>query len=194
MFSGIIKNSAQILEKKWGNFTVENILGREIIVWESISHNGACMTITWGNSEVYSFFVMQESLDKTSLWEKKAWDLLNIETSLKMSDSLDGHFVSGHIDTTWKIIKIIENTDTSKYYFIQYDEKFHNLIIEKWSITVNGVSLTVVADNPDNFSISVIPLTQKITNIWDLKIWDTVNLEFDIFAKYINKIHKSNTK
>lgn len=191
MFSGIIKNKAKVIEKNGGNFTVKNILGRDIVIWESIAHNWACMTITSGDENQYSFFVMQESLDKTSLWNVKPWDEINVESSLKMSDSMDGHFVSGHIDTTGRVKNIINNEDGSNYYFISYDNKFNNLIIEKGSITVNGVSLTVVEDNPDNFSISVIPLTQEITNIWNLQIWDSVNLEFDIFAKYINKIHNN---
>jgi len=191
MFSGIIYTQGKILDKQDWLFTVENTLNRDLKIWESIAHDGACMTITQSNKKQYSFFVMQESLDKTNLAQKKIWDTFNIEPSLKMSDSLDGHFVSGHIDSTGKIKDIIQNNDGSKYYFISFDSKYKNLIIEKGSITVNGVSLTVVQDADDYFSISVIPLTQEITNIWNLKIGDTVNLEFDIFAKYINKIQSN---
>ena len=104
---------------------------------------------------------------------------------------MDWHFVSGHVDTTWNVEKIIENDDKSKYYFIKYDSKYNNLVIEKWSITINWVSLTVVEDGKDYLSVSIIPHTQSITNIWLLKVWDTVNLEFDILWKYINKLQSN---
>ena len=188
MFSGIIKNKAKILEIDNWTFTVENIFKTELKKWISIAHDWACMTIIDSDKEKYSFFVMEESMKKTNFWNKKVWDFFNIEDSLKLSDSMDWHFVSGHIDITWEVINIIENKDKSKYYFIKYDKKYSNLIIEKWSIAINWVSLTVVEDNSDNFSVSIIPLTQEITNIWLLKIWDIVNLEFDILWKYINKL------
>lgn len=188
MFSWIVKNKAKILDiNKWV-FTVENIFWKELEKWISISHDWACMTITESTLEKYSFFAMEETIKKTNFGDKKIWDTFNIESSLKVSDSLDWHFVSWHIDTTWIVKDIKENEDGSKYIFINYQNKYNNLIIEKWSIAVNGVSLTIVEDSNDYFSVSIIPLTQEITNIWDLKIWDKVNLEFDILAKYINKL------
>lgn len=191
MFSGIIKNKAKILAINNGEFLIENILQRDVIVWESIAHDGACMTITWWDKKQYSFFVMQESLEKTNFWNKIMWDTFNVEPSLKLSDSMDGHFVSGHIDTTGRIKDIQINNDSSKYYFIKFDPKFKNFIINKGSITINWVSLTVVEDGIDYLSVSVIPLTQKITNIGELEVSDNVNLEFDMFAKYINKIQSN---
>jgi len=188
MFSGIIINKAKILSIESWVFTVENILGKKLKKWISIAHDWACMTIIKSDSEKYSFFVMQESFNKTNFRNKKIWDTFNIETSLKLSDTLDWHFVSWHIDTIWIISKILENSDLSKYIYINFEKRFKNLIIEKWSITINWVSLTIVEDWEDYLSVSIIPLTQEITNIWDLKIWDKVNLEFDIFAKYINKL------
>lgn len=189
MFSWIVKNKAKILEINNWNFTVENIFKKILKVWVSIAHDWACMTITKSDKDKYSFFVMQESLKKTNFWTKKVWNTFNVESSLKLSDTMDWHFVSWHIDTTWKVEKILENSDLSKYIYIKFDEKYKNLIIEKWSITINWVSLTIVEDWNDYLSVSVIHLTQKITNIWDLKVWDTVNLEFDIFWKYINKLN-----
>ncbi|MDD2870649.1 MAG: riboflavin synthase [Candidatus Gracilibacteria bacterium] len=189
MFSGIVKNKAKILEINNGNFTVENIFGKELKVGVSVAHDGACMTITKSDKDKYSFFVMQESLKKTNFGTKKIGDTFNVESSLKLSDTMDGHFVSGHIDTTGIVEKILENSDLSKYIYIKFDDKYKNLIIEKGSITINGVSLTIVEDGNDYLSVSVIPLTQKITNIGDLKVGDTVNLEFDIFGKYINKLN-----
>lgn len=188
MFSGIIKNKAKILEIKNWYFTIKNIFAKKIKTWMSIAHDWACMTIINSNEKNYSFFVMEESLKKTNFWDKKVWDTFNIEWSLKLSDSLDGHFVSWHIDTTWIVTKIIKNKDNSKYIYIKFDKKYKNLIIEKWSIAINWVSLTIVEDWEDYLSVSIIPITQEITNIWDLKVWNKVNLEFDIFWKYINKL------
>lgn len=190
MFSWIIKNKAKILNIENWTFTVENIFWEELKEWMSITHDWACMSILNPEKEKYSFFAMKETIKKTNFWDKKIWDTFNVEWSLKISDTLDWHFVSGHIDTTWEVEKIIENEDSSKYIFIKYDEKYNDLVIEKWSIAVNGVSLTVVEDGKDYFSVSIIPLTQEITNIWDLKVWDSVNLEFDMFAKYIKKLTK----
>lgn len=193
MFSWIIKNKAKILEIKNWTYTVENIFWKKLNKWISIAHDWACMTIIESDPNKYSFFVMEESIKKTNFWNKKIWDTFNVEWSLRLSDTMDWHFVSWHIDTTWEVIKILENIDLSKYFFIKFNKKYNNLIIEKWSITINWVSLTIVEDWKDFLSVSVIPLTQEITNIWDLKVWDKVNLEFDIFGKYVNKMNiKSN--
>jgi riboflavin synthase len=191
MFSWIIKNKAKILNIKNWIFEIENIFKKELKKWISIAHDWACMTILESNKNRYSFFVMEESIKKTNFWDKNIWDTFNIESSLKLSDTMDWHFVSGHIDTTGKVTKIIRNSDDSKYFYINFNKKFQNLIIEKWSITVNWVSLTIVDDLLDSFSVSIIPLTQEITNIWNLKIWDLVNLEFDILWKYINKLQNN---
>jgi riboflavin synthase len=188
MFSWIIRNKAKILEINNWNYTLENIFKKDLNIWISIAHDWACMTVIKSSPEKYSFFVMEESIKKTNFKNKKVWDYFNIEWSLKMSDTMDGHFVSWHVDTTWKVTKIIKNDDGSKYYYINFSEKYKNLIIEKWSITINWVSLTIVEDWNDYLSVSIIPLTQEITNIWDLEVWDIVNLEFDILGKYINKI------
>ena len=192
MFSGIIEKKAKILDIENGTYTVENIWNESLQIWQSIAHDWACMTITQSDEKKYSFFVMEESIKKTNFQNKKVWDTFNVEKSLKLSDSLDGHFVSGHIDTTWKITEIIENKDGSIYIHISFDKKFKNLIISKGSITISWVSLTVVEDKENSLSVSIIPLTQEVTNLWDLKEWELVNLEFDILWKYINKIQLNN--
>jgi len=192
MFSGIIEKKAKILDIENGTYTVENIWNESLQIWQSIAHDWACMTITQSDEKKYSFFVMEESIKKTNFQNKKVWDTFNVEKSLKLSDSLDGHFVSGHIDTTWKITEIIENKDGSIYIHISFDKKFKNLIISKGSITISWVSLTVVEDQENSLSVSIIPLTQEVTNLWDLKEWELVNLEFDILWKYINKIQLNN--
>lgn len=191
MFSWIIENKAHILNINNWTYTVENIFKKPLKQGISIAHDWACMTIIESDSEKYSFFVMEESIKKTNFNTKKIWDFFNVEWSLKLSDTMDWHFVSGHVDTTWIVKKIIENNDKSKYYFIKYDTNYNNLVIEKWSITINWVSLTVVEDWKDYLSVSIIPHTQEITNIWLLRVWDTVNLEFDILWKYINKLQSN---
>ncbi len=193
MFSGIIKDKTKILWiNKWV-FTVENIFNNDnnLKIWDSVAHDWACMTITEISNEKYSFFVMEESINKTNFSHKKIWDYFNIEWSLKLSDSLDWHFVTWHVDTTWIIKKLDTKNDASKIIHVAFDEKHVNLIINKWSITINGVSLTIVDDWKDFLSVSIIPLTQEITNLWLLKTWDIVNLEFDMIWKYINKIHSN---
>lgn len=188
MFSWIVKNKAKIIKiNKW-LYTVENIFTKILKKWISIAHDWACMTIIDSDKDKYSFFVMEESIKRTNFWTKKIWDTFNVEWSLKLSDTMDWHFISWHIDTTWIVEKILENNDLSKNIYIEFDEKYKNLIIEKWSITINWVSLTIVEEWNNYLSVSVIPLTQEITNIWELKVWDKVNLEFDIFAKYVNKL------
>lgn len=188
MFSGIIEKKAKIINIENGNFTVENIFKKELKQWISIAHDWACMTIIDSDEEKYTFFVMQESIDKTNYSKKKVWDYFNVEWSLKLSDTMDWHFVSWHVDTIWEVIKIEEKNDWSTFYYIWYDEKYNKLTIEKWSITINWVSLTIVEDSDNYLSVSIIPHTKEITNIWDLKVWSIVNLEFDILGKYINKI------
>jgi len=193
MFSGIIKNKTKILWiNKWV-FTVENLFNNDnnLEIWDSVAHDWACMTITEIDSEKYSFFVMEESINKTNFSHKKIWDYFNVEWSLKLSDSLDWHFVTWHVDTTWTIKNIENKNDDSKVIYVSFDEKFVNLIINKWSITINGVSLTIVDDWKDFLSVSIIPLTQEITNLWLLQAWNIVNLEFDMIWKYINKIQSN---
>ncbi|MDP2090228.1 MAG: riboflavin synthase [Candidatus Gracilibacteria bacterium] len=188
MFSGIVKNKAKIIKINKGLYTVENIFTKILKKGISIAHDGACMTIIDSDKDKYSFFVMEESIKRTNFGTKKIGDTFNVEGSLKLSDTMDGHFISGHIDTTGIVEKILENNDLSKNIYIEFDEKYKNLIIEKGSITINGVSLTIVEEGNNYLSVSVIPLTQEITNIGELKVGDKVNLEFDIFAKYVNKL------
>lgn len=191
MFSWIIKAKAEILEIKSWNFKVINIFKEKLNIWESISHDWACMTLTEVNNDYYIFFMMIESLKKTNFWNKKIWDNFNVETSVRLWDKIDWHIVSWHIDNTWVIKSVETLLDKSKVIYINFNSKYKNLVIEKWSITVNWVSLTVVDTWKDLFSISVIPLTQELTNLWTLKKWNIVNLEFDMIWKYIEKMIKN---
>ncbi len=187
MFSGIIEHQARILKIEHWVFRVENTFGKGLDEWQSIAHDGACMTLTTITPEYYEFFTMQESLRITNFSMKQVGDTFNVERSLSMSDRIDGHFVTGHIDTIWTVNYLEAQTDGSLVYGIGFDTKFSNLIIKKGSIAINGVSLTVADISDQYFTVSLIPLTQSWTNLGKSKSWDTVNLEFDMIGKYVNK-------
>jgi len=185
MFTGIIEKKAKILEKNWWKFVIENIFPWELNLWQSIAHDGACMSIDCLQDKTYSFFMMQESLSKTNFWAKKVWDYFNIERCLKAEDRIDGHFVSWHIDTTGEVTILEKISDWSLIIWVSFEDSFSNLTISKWSIAVNGVSLTIVDKKPWYISVSLIPLTQDWTNLWVVELWEKVNLEFDMLWKYI---------
>lgn len=188
MFSWIIELKSKILNINNWIFEIENHFWNDLQKWQSIAHDWACMTIIDFDEKKYSFFAMEESLKLTNFSSKKPWDFFNIERCVKVWDRIDWHIVSWHIDTTWEVKEIIVNSDNSKEIFVWFDEKFSNYIIPKWSITINWTSLTIVKYSKDFVSVSLIPLTQEVTNLWDLKVWDIVNLEFDLMWKYIAKI------
>lgn len=190
MFSWIIETKAKILNIDNWNFTIENVFEEPLKIGQSIAHDWACMTITNFDDKKYTFFVMQESFSKTNFWNKSPWDFFNVERCVKVWDRLDWHIVSGHIDTTWIVSKILRNSDNSLEINIKFDENFSKYIIPKWSITINWVSLTIVQEAKNLLSVCLIPITQEITNLWTLKVWDKVNLEFDIVGKYIYKNNK----
>jgi riboflavin synthase len=188
MFSWIIEHKAKILARDGWKFVVEKTFEEALVVGQSIAHDGACMTITNWNNETYEFFVMEESLRVTNYWMKKIWDFFNIEQSLKLGDRIDGHMVTGHIDTTWVVRNTEKKGDGSLILSVSFDTKYQTNIIQKGSITINWVSLTIMETGGDFLSVSLIPLTQNWTNLWLLKDWDIVNLEFDMVGKYVAKI------
>ena len=192
MFSGIIEHQGEILSIQEGLFRVKNMFGEILNEWQSIAHDGACMTITSSNLEYYEFFTMQESLSVTNFWMKHIGDTFNVERSLKLGDRIDGHFVTGHIDTVGKVILLEKMGDGSLLYWISSDPRYDTLVIEKGSITINGVSLTVVTTSEGSLTVSLIPLTQNWTNLGTSKIWESVNLEFDMMGKYVNKLKTKN--
>lgn len=185
MFTGIIEKKAKILEIQWWKFIIENIFPGELQLWQSIAHDGACMSIDSLSEKNYSFFMMQESLSKTNFWNKIPWDYFNIERCLRANDRIDGHFVSWHVDSTWSVSKLVKIEDGSLIIWVSFDPHFSKLTISKWSIAINWVSLTIVDKEPWYISVSLIPLTQDWTNLWVIKLWDKVNLEFDMLWKYI---------
>lgn len=187
MFSWIVEQKAKILNIDNWIFEIENTFKEPLQIGQSIAHDWACMTLTSWNEKSYTFFAMEESLKKTNFLSKNVWDNFNVERCVKVWDRLDGHIVSGHIDTIWEVTNIVKNKDSSIEVFVSFPPDFSKYIIPKWSITINWVSLTIVKEWADFLSVSLIPITQEITNLWTLKVWDKVNLEFDIVGKYIYK-------
>lgn len=185
MFTGIILGKAKILHIQNGKYTIQNILPEEISIGQSIAHDGACMTIESIEKDSYTFFVMEESLHKTNFWKKSVGDVFNIELCVKANDRIDGHFVSGHIDCVGIISEKTFQEDTSLLLWVSFDPVFSKYTIQKWSIALNGVSLTIIEKKPGYISVSLIPLTQDWTNLGTTEIWDAINVEFDMLGKYI---------
>lgn len=189
MFTGIITHQAKIVDSSQWVITIQSPFNALPNIWQSIAHDWACMSVTQTNqyNNTYSFFAMQESFNKTNFWLKKIWDSFNIELCMQAWARLDWHFVTWHIDTTGKCISTSQANDWSALLTIWFNKKRNPLLLPKWSIAVNGVSLTVVEVYEDYFTLRLIPLTQQETNLWKLTAWESVNLEFDMLGKYVLK-------
>ena len=194
MFTGIIESIGKIekIDREGKNIklTLSSNLSSELRVDESLSHNGVCLTVTDCDKNSYSVTIIDESLKKTNFSSVKVGSQINLERSLKIDGRLDGHIVQGHIDDIAKCIKKIDQ-DNSWLFTFEFSEKFSDLIIEKGSICINGVSLTCFDTSKTNFTVAIIPHTYDNTNFKLLNKGDYVNLEFDILGKYIKKIMRS---
>jgi riboflavin synthase len=192
MFTGIIEDLGTIdkIEKDGGNlhFTVKTSITNELKIDQSVAHNGVCLTVVSMDGNRYTVTAIQETLNKTNLGLLKQNDLVNIERAMKLGDRLDGHIVQGHVDQTAVCVDILEQ-DGSWVYTFEYDKNLSNVTIEKGSITVNGVSLTVVNSKLNRFSVAIIPYTYNHTTFKSLKLRDTVNLEFDVIGKYVKRLN-----
>jgi riboflavin synthase len=191
MFTGIIECLGKIKEVKSdkGNltFSIEADFTNELKVDQSIAHNGVCLTVTEIKDSLYSVTAIQETLLKTNLGQLKSGELVNLERCMLMNGRIDGHLVQGHVDQTGICTSIVEQNG-SWFYTFQYSSEQKNITVEKGSITVNGVSLTVVDSNDTQFSVAIIPYTYTNTNFHLLQIGSQVNLEFDIVGKYVAKL------
>ena len=194
MFTGIIEAFGRVvaLENIGGNLNIniESELSTELKVDQSVSHNGVCLTVVKCDSKNYTVTAIEETLTKTNLDSLKFGSLINLERAMKLGDRLDGHMVQGHIDHTARCIESIAK-DGSWIFTFDYDKQSDHITIEKGSITINGVSLTVVNSKDHQFSVAIIPYTYKFTNFNQLKVGDYVNLEFDLIGKYLSKLYLS---
>lgn len=190
MFTGIIENMAEVVDVKTNKNNLDilfkSYLLPELKVDQSISHNGVCLTVADITKETYLVNVVKETIDKSNFSSLKVGDMVNIERSMMINDRLDGHIVQGHVDQIAECISIDENGGSYVMTFLY--EKSNNVTVEKGSICVNGISLTVCNSQENSFSVAIIPYTWENTNLKKIKIGDTVNLEFDIVGKYIAKL------
>ncbi len=192
MFTGIIETLGIIKEIKKDNdnihVTVSSSLTHELKIDQSVAHNGVCLTVVTINDDEYTVTAIRETIEKTNLGDWKPSDLINLERAMKLGDRLDGHIVQGHVDQIG-ICKSIEEANGSWYFTFEYDSKLNNITIEKGSITVNGVSLTVVNSKENEFSVAIIPYTFEHTNFKTFQIGKKINLEFDVVGKYVARLH-----
>ena len=195
MFTGIIETLGTIQEINKENtnlhITIRSSIVDELKIDQSVAHNGVCLTVVAVKEDNYTVTAIQETIEKTNLSDWKTGDLVNLERAMKLGDRLDGHIVQGHVDQTGTC-KSIAEMDGSWYFTFEYDEKLNNITIEKGSITVNGVSLTVVNSKKNEFSVAIIPYTYEHTNFKKFKIGTRINLEFDVIGKYVSRLYSSN--
>jgi riboflavin synthase len=193
MFTGIIESVGIISEivKDRNNldFFISSSLLPELKIDQSLAHNGVCLTVADIKKETYKVTAIRETLDKTNLGTLKPGDHVNLERAMPANGRFDGHIVQGHIDQT-AVCKQITDQKGSTVFTFEYDDLQGNITVEKGSICVNGISLTVVNSGKNSFSVAIIPYTFEETNIKFIKIGDIVNLEFDILGKYISGLLK----
>ncbi|MGX7667675.1 riboflavin synthase [Flavobacterium pedocola] len=191
MFTGIIETLGTIREirKEDENLhvTLTSSITQELKIDQSVSHNGVCLTVVAINNDLYTVTAIKETIEKTNLGNWKTGDVINLERAMKLGDRLDGHIVQGHVDQTG-ICKKIEDAGGSTYFTFGYDKSQHNITIEKGSITINGVSLTVVNSKENEFSVAIIPYTLEHTNFKNFEIGTVINLEFDVIGKYVARL------
>lgn len=200
MFSGIVEAQGVIKEiiNEGSNkhFMIESDLAKHAYIDQSIAHNGVCLTVVKIEGNVYTVTAIEETLMKSNFNDLKAGDVINLERAIMAHQRMDGHFVQGHVDST-ATCKKIELKDGSWNFHFSTSPQFDNLLVEKGSVCINGVSLTLVDAKASDFSVSIIPYTYENTNFSKIKVNDTVNVEFDIMGKYIvkylSKLNISNT-
>ena len=182
---GIIKNIEQ--ENENFHFQIASNISADLKIDQSLAHNGVCLTVTSVENNMHQVTAIAETMHKTNLGAFKIGDSLNLERCMQMNGRIDGHIVQGHVDQPGKVTQI-QSEDGSWRYTISYDPSIGNVTVEKGSICVNGISLTVVDSGDQNFSVAIIPYTYENTTMKHLKVGDTVNLEFDIIGKYVARM------
>jgi riboflavin synthase len=198
MFSGIVEEAATVIklerEKENLHITMRCSFTDELKIDQSISHNGVCLTVVSIVEDTYVVTAIQETLQKSNLGLLKVGDKVNLERSTRLDSRLDGHMVQGHVDLTATCTEVSE-ADGSWYYTFAYEPRGEeHMTVEKGSVSVNGVSLTVVNSLDRSFQVAIIPFTHEVTNFHQIKVGTVVNIEFDIIGKYIAKILKAQLK
>lgn len=196
MFSGIVEEAATVvaIEKEQGNIHIKMSCSftDELQIDQSVAHNGVCLTVVAIEDKIYKVTAIQETLERSNIGMLEIGSKVNLERSLKINDRLDGHIVQGHVDQT-AVCTSVEEADGSWYYTFKYDfdkemAKKGYFTVDKGSVTVNGVSLTVVEPTQDTFKVAIIPFTHQLTNFHQIEKGSVVNIEFDIIGKYISRL------
>jgi riboflavin synthase len=192
MFTGIIETLATLIDRKVSetniDFYFESAITTELKVDQSVAHNGVCLTVVELKNNSYKVTAVNETLLKTNLKHLKIGDKVNLERCMPANGRFDGHIVQGHVDDT-AICSKIEDKNGSWDFFFNFNPNYKNLLVNKGSVCINGVSLTVVEAHEDWFHVTIIPYTYEHTVFHQFKVGDEVNIEFDIIGKYINKIN-----
>jgi riboflavin synthase len=191
MFTGIIEELGEItdLVRDQDNLhiTVKSQLSKELKIDQSLAHNGVCLTVVKLGDNTHTITAIKETIDKSNIGNLTIGTKVNLERAMQLGARLDGHIVQGHVDQT-AVCTEVKELEGSWLYTFSYDNSYNNLTIEKGSITVNGVSLTVVNSKPGSFSVAIIPYTYEHTNFHQIQLNDTVNLEFDVIGKYVARL------
>jgi riboflavin synthase len=191
MFTGIIETLGKVTDLKHdqGNLhiIVTSDISHELKIDQSVAHNGVCLTVVAIADGSHTVTAIEETLNKTNIGHLKVNDLVNLERCMQMNARLDGHIVQGHVDQT-ALCTHYKELDGSWEYTFEYDASKGNVTVEKGSICINGISLTVVNSNNNSFSVAIIPYTYQHTNLQNVRAGDTVNLEFDIIGKYVARL------
>lgn len=196
MFSGIVEETGRIehIDRKGSNvdFTISCPFTQELRIDQSVAHNGVCLTVVAIEGDRYTVTAIQETLERSNLGDLQINSRVNLERSMVMNGRLDGHIVQGHVDTT-AVCRSITEADGSHYFEFTYEvspelESKGYVTVEKGSVTVNGVSLTVCDSTDNSFRVAIIPYTLEHTNFGDIKVGDRVNIEFDIIGKYLARL------
>lgn len=193
MFTGIVEKTGKIVKIEQDrtnfDFTLEVDFADELSIDQSMAHDGCCLTVVRLDKEKKQYVVtaMEETMLKTNLGTWKVGDEVNLERSMRMDGRFDGHIVQGHVDQTAVCEKVVDENGSWRYYF-SYDTSKNNFTVPKGSISVNGVSLTVVDSEKGHFSVAIIPYTHKVTNFHNFVPGTVVNIEFDVFGKYVQHL------
>lgn len=192
MFTGIIESFGIVEEVVQDgenlHLTIASVISNELKIDQSVAHNGICLTVVAIEENVYKVTAVKETILKTTIGIWKKGDFVNLERAMRLGDRLDGHIVQGHVDQIG-VCKAIEDASGSKYFTFEYDETQQNITIEKGSITINGVSLTVVNSKKNEFSVAIIPYTFENTGFKLFEVGTKVNLEFDVIGKYVSRLY-----
>ena len=193
MFTGIVESLGKItnisLEEGNVDFTIKSSISEELKIDQSVSHNGVCLTVVDVKNDTHTVTAVKETLDKSSLKNFNEGDSMNLERAMKLGERLDGHMVQGHVDGVAKCIEVNLNEGSWIYKF-EFDKNWQSLLIEKGSVCINGVSLTVFGINDNTFCVTIIPYTFENTSFKELKPGDLVNIEFDMVGKYLSRFYQ----